>query len=145
MIITMCYTGNMDKETPFGVALRHYRTQKGLTQKALAVSLGVSQATVTKLENGKIDGTATLRERIADWFKVSYSDFLEKGKKIISERNIIPLDNILSQFEDKGTARLIIETLADIESKEPKYFDAIKSLVLREKMALLDSQKKRSS
>lgn len=39
--------------TPFGVAVRRIRKERGLTQKAMAKALGVSPAYLSALENGK--------------------------------------------------------------------------------------------
>ena len=39
--------------TPFGVAVRKIRKERGLTQKAMAKALGVSPAYLSALENGK--------------------------------------------------------------------------------------------
>jgi transcriptional regulator with XRE-family HTH domain len=39
--------------TPFGEAIRKIRKQRGITQKAMAVALGVSPAYLSALESGK--------------------------------------------------------------------------------------------
>jgi transcriptional regulator with XRE-family HTH domain len=39
--------------TPFGEAVRKIRRERGLTQRAMAVALGVSPAYLSALENGK--------------------------------------------------------------------------------------------
>lgn len=39
--------------TPFGLAIRKIRRERGLTQKAMAKALGVSAAYLSALENGK--------------------------------------------------------------------------------------------
>lgn len=39
--------------TPFGLAIRKMRKERGLTQKAMAKALGVSPAYLSALENGK--------------------------------------------------------------------------------------------
>jgi transcriptional regulator with XRE-family HTH domain len=48
--------GTTAKELRIGVNIRRYRTAEGLTLKALAERSGVSIATISKIENGKISG-----------------------------------------------------------------------------------------
>lgn len=82
MFITACYKNFMEPKTPFGAALRYYRKKrKNLTQPRLSSDLGISQAMLSKLELGKLDGSSELRENIAEYFKVTYSDFIETGRR----------------------------------------------------------------
>lgn len=48
--------GTTSKELSMGVNIRRYRAAEGLTLKALAERSGVSIATISKIENGKISG-----------------------------------------------------------------------------------------
>ena len=81
MFITDCYNKNMEPKTPFGAALRHYRRGiKNLTQPRLSKELGISQAMLSKLELGKVDGSAELRESITEYFNIPYSNFIETGR-----------------------------------------------------------------
>jgi len=140
----MCYIDRMEIKTPFGAALRHCRKKRGLSQGVVARALKTSQATITKLETGKMYGSAKLREAVADFFGMTYTDFLEYGKEKLNAGNIIPYDNILSQFDDKGLARALIESLADMEKNMPEQYKGVVALVLGQKMAAIEPQKKRS-
>jgi len=49
-------TGTTARELSIGVTIRRYRAAEGLTLMALAERSGVSIATISKIENGKISG-----------------------------------------------------------------------------------------
>lgn len=47
-------------------ALRRYRERKGLTQKELAQICGITQTTVSEIENGKANPTLEVLQRLAE-------------------------------------------------------------------------------
>lgn len=99
----------MEPKTPFGAALRYYRKGiKNLTQPKLSKALGVSQAMLSKIELGKADGSAELRETIAEYFKVTYSEFLETGRRKLAP--VKPDTDLLNQ---------LAERVENLEQKQP--------------------------
>jgi transcriptional regulator with XRE-family HTH domain len=149
MIITECYIDNMEKEkpkkTPFGAALRHYREQAGLTQPELAELVKVSQATITKLETGKLNGKIDTRDMIFQWAGKTHDEFLKKGREILAKNNILPHKNILDEFSDKDSAEAAMKDLLYIEQHSPKLFYGIIKRLGWEKTDLENSRKKRTT
>ncbi len=102
MVITNCYRPIVETKTPFGEALKHYRkAEKNLTQPKLAKKLGVSQSMISDIEKGKKDGSAELREKIAEYFKIPYSDFLELGREKL-QPDISLIEKTVRKVLDEG-------------------------------------------
>jgi transcriptional regulator with XRE-family HTH domain len=58
----------------------------GVPQNALAGHIGVSQGYVSKILCGKQLPKGHLRERLADYFHLSYKDMLEIGRERLADR-----------------------------------------------------------
>lgn len=56
--------------TRFPERIRHHRTKRGLSQQALADSIGVSRVSISRWENGHENPTATNFVRLADFFNL---------------------------------------------------------------------------
>jgi len=71
------------KGMSIGVKIRHYRTAEGLTLKALAERSGVSIATISKIENGKISGGFETIYKIARGLGVLVTEIIvdERGAR----------------------------------------------------------------
>ena len=116
------------------------REKLGLTQSEIAECLGVDRSTYTYYENGRtIPPWHTLR-KIAQVFRVSYSDLLEdENKSIVS-------DVLISQDDPKGLnicdlskrARKIILSLRAISCENQKF-------VVESIEKIIDSFKKNDS
>lgn len=61
--------------TPFGMAVRHLRSRKGVTQKEMAAALGVSPAYLSALEHGR-RGTPSFEflQRVAGYFNIIWDE-----------------------------------------------------------------------
>ena len=59
-----------------GKLLKELRTEKGLTQIALAKELGVTRSLIGMVETGKQDGGREFSKKVAEYFDVSL-DYLE--------------------------------------------------------------------
>jgi len=97
-----CKSVNFDLSKIIGTKLLRVRQRAALSQQNVADDLEFSATTYSKLENGKVDFTATRLEQLAKYFKVNVSDFLDASIE---------------------TPRLIqdIKTHSDYESLEAKY------------------------
>ena len=107
MVITSCYSPNMNDITPFGAALYYYRKKKPhFNQEMMGDAVGVSQAMISKIEKGLNDGSAELREKIVKYFKIPYSDFLAKGESLLTGTKTIkstespPVGNIIRVYNN---------------------------------------------
>lgn len=61
--------------TPFGVAVRHLRARKGVSQKEMAAALGVSPAYLSALEHGR-RGMPSFEflQRVAGYFNIIWDE-----------------------------------------------------------------------
>jgi transcriptional regulator with XRE-family HTH domain len=62
--------------------LHRVRTRANELQYSVAQKLNVSETTYSKLENGKVDFTATRLKQIAAHFQVNVSDFLDENIEV---------------------------------------------------------------
>lgn len=61
--------------TPFGVAVRHLRAKKGVTQKEMATALNVSPAYLSALEHGRRGMPSfDFLQRVAGYFNVIWDE-----------------------------------------------------------------------
>ncbi|QRM53646.1 helix-turn-helix domain-containing protein [Sinorhizobium sp. BG8] len=61
--------------TPFGVAVRHLRERKGVSQKEMAKALGVSPAYLSALEHGRRGmPTFDFLQRVAGYFNIIWDE-----------------------------------------------------------------------
>ena len=54
--------------------LKNLRTQRSVSQNALAEALSVSRQTINSIENGKFDPSLTLAMKLTRYFKVSLDE-----------------------------------------------------------------------
>lgn len=66
----------LEKYGEAGLMLRGCRYKEGLTQKALAVKLGISQNHISEMENGKRPIGKVMALRFAKLFNTDYRKFL---------------------------------------------------------------------
>lgn len=61
--------------TPFGVAVRHLRSRKGVSQKEMAAALGVSPAYLSALEHGR-RGMPSFEflQKVAGYFNIIWDE-----------------------------------------------------------------------
>lgn len=62
--------------SPSAVSLRGMRNREGWTQAELGEKIGVSQANLSKMENGKRPIGKIMAKRLADIFETDYRIFL---------------------------------------------------------------------
>jgi transcriptional regulator with XRE-family HTH domain len=70
---------NIELNKWIGAKLLRVRQRSGYSQQNVAFDLEFSPTTYSKLENGKVDFTATKLKKLADYFSVNISDFLDEG------------------------------------------------------------------
>jgi DNA-binding XRE family transcriptional regulator len=66
-----------DEYTKAGALLKGVRAREGLNQNDFAKAIGVTQANLSKMENGKRRIGRTVAKRIEEAFDVNYKYFLE--------------------------------------------------------------------
>jgi transcriptional regulator with XRE-family HTH domain len=71
----------MDLRRLVGRNVRRFRREKGWTQEALAVFAGVSQQSISDLENGKSNPTIMTLRELAQGLGVRPMDLLDENPK----------------------------------------------------------------
>ena len=69
-------TNNVNKMNSFGERIRRLRDEKGTPLRIVAFHLGVDQAILSKIENGKRKATKKQVELISDYFNVPIKELL---------------------------------------------------------------------
>lgn len=60
-----------------GIRIAHYRNEQGMSQKAFAIQIGVSQTTLSNLEKGKVETISIKKlEKIANLLNVTFDQLL---------------------------------------------------------------------
>jgi transcriptional regulator with XRE-family HTH domain len=57
--------------------IKKHRTTKGLSQKEIALEIGIDQAQYSRIENGKVEPTLSSLEKIADALDVSLTELFD--------------------------------------------------------------------
>lgn len=71
-----------------GHNIKIWRELKSLKQSYVATRLGISKATLSNIENGKIDITISRAKKISELFGITFEDLLvDPFNKISSNRN----------------------------------------------------------
>lgn len=104
-----------------GSILKALRTEKGLTQQALADAVGVKDSTIRMIELGKRNGSLELSSSLSDFFGVSM-DYLE-GKTEYKNADDVANDlvtrlkemNLLNENNDitDDVINLLVQKLKD--------------------------------
>lgn len=75
------------------VRIKELRKARGLSQKAIAIDLKVSQATVSAWENGKKKMSNRSAAKVADYFMVSMDYLLGRSDSMEHEKKSPPSDD----------------------------------------------------
>jgi ribosome-binding protein aMBF1 (putative translation factor) len=70
------FKSGIEELSEIGLALRGSRYKEEMTQKELAEKIGVKQAHISEMENGKRTIGKNIAHRLAEVFKVDYRLFL---------------------------------------------------------------------
>jgi transcriptional regulator with XRE-family HTH domain len=76
-----------------GLRLKQLRTRQGLSQRSLARSSGVSNATISLIEHGRTDPSMGLLKRVLDAMGVSFAEFFASDTRQ-SERYFFTRDEL---------------------------------------------------
>lgn len=91
-----------------GDNIKYYRKQKNIQQSELAAIIGIDQANLSKIENGKTDLVLSSIKKIADGLNISSSQLLanrEDGQTTIFEK-LLQLESI-----NKSDQKIIINVI----------------------------------
>jgi transcriptional regulator with XRE-family HTH domain len=117
--------------TPFGKKLRYMRLERGISQKEMAESLGVSSAYLSALEHGRRGKpTWALLQRIIGYFNVIWDEAEELQLSAALSHPRVVIDT--SGMNPKATllANLLAEKIQNIDEKQlGMLIDQVKSIL----------------
>ena len=97
----------------YGAVIRNLRKKYNLTQQQLAEMLAISQAPISRWENGEREVSIAILERISEVFNIPVADLLnmkEDGEDhAVSPVNIIVVEDV--PVELNGTVSMLKETI----------------------------------
>ncbi|MGC6485338.1 MAG: helix-turn-helix domain-containing protein [Candidatus Puniceispirillales bacterium] len=105
--------------TPFGIKLREYRKKKGLTLAVMARNLGVTEAYISQLENGrKGQPSAILVDQICAMFGLIWDDAEELKSLARLSRVRVAIDTAELGPEATRAANLMAQILPRVDEEE---------------------------
>ncbi|MDR6103742.1 transcriptional regulator with XRE-family HTH domain [Agrobacterium larrymoorei] len=113
--------------TPFAEAVRRLREQKGVTQKEMALAIGVSPAYLSALEHGK-RGTPSfdLLQRIAGYFNIIWDDAEELFRLAGTSHPRVTIDTVGLAPEYTAFANALAR---DIRKLPPTVIDELSAVL----------------
>ena len=87
-----------------GDKIKSLRTAKNLSQKEIAISIGIDQAQYSRIESAKVEPTLSSLEKIAEALNVTVADFFtqEEIKEVNSyDKSLIEKLRLIDQLEEQ--------------------------------------------
>jgi transcriptional regulator with XRE-family HTH domain len=109
-----------------GDRIKQFRTNKGLSQKEIAISIGIDQAQYSRIESNKVEPTISSIEKIAEALEVDVVELFSKEKitDINSyDKNIVERLQLLDQLEDKEKKSIF--TIIDMAISKKRLTDSL--------------------
>lgn len=105
--------------TPFGKRVRDLRREKGVTQKQMADSLGISAAYLSALEHGR-RGTPSwsLVQKIIGYFNVIWDDAEELQRLAESSHPRVVVDTAGLSVDATHLANLLASNIGQLSAKQ---------------------------
>lgn len=101
----------------FRDVLRRLRRERGLTQKQLSVSLGVSESTVSMYERGEREPNFEMLETIANFFSVDMNTLTDSPSAPLINDDA-ELTGYLEQLRSRPEQRLLFKTMKGATREE---------------------------
>jgi transcriptional regulator with XRE-family HTH domain len=64
--------------------MRLFRDKKHLSQKEVALSVGIPQGQYSRIENGKVEPSLSTLEKLTNFFDISMADLFQTSKQVIN-------------------------------------------------------------
>ena len=109
-----------------GYKIRSIREQMGLSQKEVALSMGMDQSQYSRLEKDRTDPTCSTLERVASALGVTIADFFVTDAEITSTQDLDYTDSFNKSIIEKVK---LISSLP--EEEQAAVFQLIDSLVTK--------------
>lgn len=117
--------------TIIGYKIKQYRTQKGLSQEAVAEHLNIAQSTYALIENGETNSWASYINPISELFDIKPEDLLKqelvKVDKIENNNGAVYNAGVVNQLSEhlvaqyEENSKLKDQIIADLRARLAKY------------------------
>lgn len=132
----------MVSQEQVGKAIIRLRKLRGLSQEKFALESGIDRRYLSDVENGKRNISFELLNRVANYFGISLSCFIEEAERTISFKTV---DELQEYLAERGYEHLeffanpdFIDAIIGVSEDGRlvySYSKMIESLVLRDKMS----------
>lgn len=106
--------------------IKEVRTNKGLSQKEVALSVGIDQAQYSRIESGKVEPTLSSLEKIADALGIKVVELFNDEKPIdinSYEKSIVERLRLLDELEE--TEKSSIYNIIDMAISRKRLKDTL--------------------
>ena len=112
-----------------GHRIKQLRTIKKLSQKQVAIELGIDQGQYSRIESGKVEPTLSSLYKIAEVFDISLSELLKESMNMDEEINLPLLEKlkVIDQLDEKEKESLL--TIIDMAISKKKMKDNLSSML----------------
>lgn len=94
----------MVSQEQVGKAIIRLRKLRGLSQEKFALESGIDRRYLSDVENGKRNVSFDILNRVASFFKISLSSFIEEAEHPVSFNSVEDIQEFLLERGDKETA-----------------------------------------
>lgn len=109
-----------------GDKIKTFRTNKGLSQKEVAVSIGIDQAQYSRIESDKVEPTLSSLRKIAKALGVKVVEFFNEEKPVdvnSYDKNVVERLRLLDELED--TEKKSIFNIIDMAVSKKRLKDTL--------------------
>ena len=109
--------------------IKRLRGLKKITQKEVAMTVGIPQGQYSRIESGKVTPTIPTLQKIADLFEVSLSELLKKDMNLEEELNLPLLEKVKKLSELEKDEQDAIIKMIDIALSKKQMKDSLTNLL----------------
>ncbi len=112
-----------------GLRIKQLRTLRKLSQKEVALDIGINQGQYSRIESGKVEPTLASLRKIAEALEVSISELLSEEQDLNKEINVPLLEKVklIEQLEDKEKDSIL--TIIDMAIAKKRFKDNLSGLL----------------
>ncbi len=112
-----------------GFRIKQLRTLRKLSQKEVALDLGINQGQYSRIESGKVEPTLASLRKIAKVFELSISELLKEEQDLNQEINVPLLEKVklIDQLDKKEKDSIL--TIIDMAIAKKRFKDNLSGLL----------------